>query len=113
MIVNPSIAPASITKSRSGSPLDLSSQCVKHRTPGVSRGVLGGTSLAGGRFFLLGSILGALVIQTLTTTIYAAGVAPEITLVVKGLVVLVVSILQSDKIKAAVGAVAAGGRRSP
>lgn len=68
--------------------------------------VLGGTSLAGGRFFLLGSILGALIIQTLTTTIYAAGVAPEVTLVVKGLVVLVVSILQSDKIKALVGTVA-------
>ncbi|TMQ07517.1 MAG: ABC transporter permease [Deltaproteobacteria bacterium] len=62
--------------------------------------VLGGTSLAGGRFFLLGSILGALIIQTLTTTIYAVGVAPEVTLVVKGLVVLAVSILQSERIKA-------------
>jgi len=62
--------------------------------------VLGGTALTGGRFFLLGSVLGALIIQTLTTTIYAAGVAPEVTLVVKGLVVFVVSILQSDKIKA-------------
>ena len=62
--------------------------------------MLGGTSLAGGRFFLLGSILGALIIQTLTTTIYAVGVAPEVTLVVKGVVVLAVSILQSDRIKA-------------
>jgi ribose/xylose/arabinose/galactoside ABC-type transport system permease subunit len=62
--------------------------------------VLGGTSLAGGRFFLLGSILGALIIQTLTTTIYAVGVAPEVTLVVKGLVVFGVSILQSDRVKA-------------
>ena len=75
--------------------------------------VLGGTSLAGGRFFLLGSIIGALIIQTLTTTIYAAGVAPEVTLVVKGLVVLVVSILQSDKIKALVGTAAAAKERSP
>jgi simple sugar transport system permease protein len=74
--------------------------------------VLGGTSLAGGRFFLFGSILGALIIQTLTTTIYAAGVAPEVTLVVKGLVVLVVSILQSDKIKALAGAAAAGKKPS-
>jgi galactofuranose transport system permease protein len=69
--------------------------------------VLGGTSLAGGRFFLLGSILGALIIQTLTTTIYAVGVAPEVTLVVKGLVVFAVSILQSERVKAALGG---GGR---
>ena len=65
--------------------------------------VLGGTSLAGGRFFLLGSILGALIIQTLTTTIYAVGVAPEVTLVVKGLVVFAVSILQSERVKAVLG----------
>lgn len=65
--------------------------------------VLGGTSLAGGRFFLLGSVLGALIIQTLTTTIYAVGVAPEVTLVVKGLVVFVVSILQSERLKALIG----------
>jgi simple sugar transport system permease protein len=68
--------------------------------------VLGGTSLAGGKFFLLGSLLGAVFIQTLTTTIYNTGVAPEITLVVKGLVVLVVSILQSDRMKTLIGAAA-------
>jgi simple sugar transport system permease protein len=72
--------------------------------------VLGGTALTGGRFFLLGSVLGALIIQTLTTTIYAAGVAPEVTLVVKGLVVFIVSILQSDKIKAMIGSAAPARR---
>jgi simple sugar transport system permease protein len=70
--------------------------------------VLGGTSLTGGKFYLLGSILGALLIQTLTTTIYAAGVAPEVTLVVKGVVVLAVSILQSERIQILIGAGAAG-----
>lgn len=65
--------------------------------------VLGGTSLAGGRFTLVGSILGALVIQLLTTTIYAAGVAPEITLVVKAIVVFAVSILQSERVRVWVG----------
>src|SRR5207244_2200256 len=38
---------------------------------------IGGTSLAGGRFYLIGSVLGAVIIQTLTTTILARGVAPE------------------------------------
>ena len=41
----------------------------------------GGTSLSGGRFTLAGSVLGALIIQTLTSTIYSAGVPPEVTLV--------------------------------
>ena len=61
--------------------------------------VLGGTSLAGGKFYLLGSMIGALIIQTLTTTIYAFNVAPEISQVVKALVVFAVSLLQSEKFR--------------
>ena len=61
--------------------------------------VFGGTSLAGGRFSLRGSILGALILQTLTHTIYSIGVPPQITLFVKGVVVLAVSILQSERIR--------------
>ena len=64
--------------------------------------VLGGTSLNGGRFFLLGSMVGALIIQTLTTTIYAFNVAPEIAQVVKALVVYAVSLLQSEVFRAKV-----------
>ncbi|OHD23195.1 MAG: sugar ABC transporter permease [Spirochaetes bacterium RBG_16_67_19] len=64
--------------------------------------VLGGTSLNGGRFFLLGSMVGALIIQTLTTTIYAFNVAPEIAQVVKALVVYAVSLLQSETFRARV-----------
>ncbi len=61
--------------------------------------VLGGTSLLGGRFSLRGSLLGALIIQTLTTSIYAFGIAPEVTLVVKACVVFAVSISQSPKLR--------------
>ncbi|GAA3465791.1 ABC transporter permease [Nonomuraea roseola] len=57
--------------------------------------VIGGTSLAGGRFSLAGTVLGALIIQTLTTTIYSIGVPPETTLLFKALVVTVVCLLQS------------------
>lgn len=56
---------------------------------------IGGTSLAGGRFYLLGSVLGAIVIQTLTTTILAQGVAPERTLVAKAFIVVGMCLLQS------------------
>jgi galactofuranose transport system permease protein len=61
--------------------------------------VLGGTSLNGGKFYLLGSLIGALIIQTLTTTIYAFNVAPEISQVVKAFVVYGVSLLQSERFR--------------
>lgn len=57
--------------------------------------VIGGTSLAGGRFSLSGTVLGALIIQTLTTTIYSIGVPPETTLLFKALVVTIVCLIQS------------------
>ena len=65
---------------------------------------LGGTALTGGRFTLAGSVLGALVIQTLTSTIYSIGVAPEVNLVVKAGVVFVVMLLQSAEFRAALRA---------
>lgn len=66
--------------------------------------VIGGNSLNGGRFYLSGTILGALIIQTLTTTIYSIGVPPEITLVVKAVVVLIVCLIQSEAFRLSVAA---------
>lgn len=66
--------------------------------------VIGGTSLAGGRFYLSGTLVGAIMIRTLTTTIYTMGVAPEITLVVKAFVVLAVCFIQSEAFRKAVAA---------
>lgn len=63
---------------------------------------IGGTSLAGGRFSLSGALIGALVIQTLTTTILTQGVAPELTLVVKAAVVIAVCLLQSEPFRATI-----------
>lgn len=62
---------------------------------------LGGTSLMGGRFSLAGSVLGALIIQTLTYAIYSVGVPPEVNLVVKAAVVFVVMLLQSPEFRQA------------
>ncbi len=61
--------------------------------------VLGGTSLNGGKFYLFGSMVGALIIQTLTTTIYAFNVPPEYAQIFKALVVYVVSLLQSERFR--------------
>jgi galactofuranose transport system permease protein len=72
--------------------------------------VLGGTSLNGGKFYLLGSMIGALIIQTLTTTIYAFNVAPEISQVVKAFVVYAVILLQSEKLRQRVAGFFGKGR---
>ncbi|MFI7699250.1 ABC transporter permease [Nonomuraea sp. NPDC049480] len=62
--------------------------------------VIGGTALSGGRFSLAGTVLGALIIQTLTTTIYSIGVPPETTLLFKALVVTAVCLIQSPSFRA-------------
>jgi galactofuranose transport system permease protein len=61
--------------------------------------VIGGTALTGGRFYPLGSIIGAILIQTLTTTILTKGVPVEFTLVVKAVVIIAVCLLQSEEFR--------------
>lgn len=58
--------------------------------------VVGGTALTGGRFYLLGSVVGALLIQTLTTTMYARNISADIAPVPKALVIIAVCLLQSE-----------------
>jgi simple sugar transport system permease protein len=61
--------------------------------------VIGGTSLAGGRYSLTGTLIGAFVIQTLTTTVYTIGIPPQTTLVFKAIVVIAVCLLQSPRVQ--------------
>jgi simple sugar transport system permease protein len=63
---------------------------------------IGGTSLFGGRFSIPASIIGALIIQSITTSLLAMGVVPQATLVVKSLVVVVICLAQSAKFKVAI-----------
>ncbi|ROR35248.1 simple sugar transport system permease protein [Kitasatospora cineracea] len=62
--------------------------------------VIGGTSLNGGRFSIGGTVIGALVIQTLSTTVYTIGIPPETTLVFKAAVVIAVCLVQSPQFRA-------------
>jgi galactofuranose transport system permease protein len=64
--------------------------------------VIGGTSLAGGRFSISGTIVGVLMIQSLTTSIYAMGVPPETSMLFKALVVTAVCLIQSPAFRAKV-----------
>ncbi len=66
--------------------------------------VIGGTALTGGRFSLLGALVGAIIIQTLSTTILMTtfrgqSVPPEFNLVIKAIVVLMVCLLQSGELR--------------
>jgi ribose/xylose/arabinose/galactoside ABC-type transport system permease subunit len=61
---------------------------------------LGGTALTGGKFNLAGTVLGALIIQTLTSTIYSLGVPPEVNLVFKAALIFIVMLLQSPDFRA-------------
>jgi simple sugar transport system permease protein len=60
--------------------------------------IIGGT-MWGGRFTIFGSIVGTLIIQSLTTTILTRGVAPEVTLVFKAFVIILVALIQSEKFR--------------
>ncbi len=73
--------------------------------------VIGGGSLAGGRIYLAMTVVGALIIQALTTLILTSGLPPEYNLVVKAVVVLAVLLLQSESARGAVlGAFSRRGR---
>jgi galactofuranose transport system permease protein len=63
---------------------------------------LGGTSLNGGRFSIAGTIVGALIIQTLTSLIYSSGVPPQVNMLVKALLVFAVMLLQSPEFRSEV-----------
>jgi simple sugar transport system permease protein len=57
--------------------------------------VLGGTSLTGGRANLVGSLIGAIFIQTLTIMLQMRGVITEHTLIIKAIVALAVCYMQT------------------
>ncbi len=59
--------------------------------------VIGGNSLLGGRFSLVASVLGALIIQTITVGIRLAGFPAEYNLVIKAVLVVVILVLQSPR----------------
>ncbi|WP_299840876.1 ABC transporter permease [uncultured Paracoccus sp.] len=62
--------------------------------------VIGGNSLLGGRFSIIASLIGALIIQTIDTGILLAGFPSEYNLVIKAGLVLVILVLQSPRIAA-------------
>ena len=61
---------------------------------------IGGNSLAGGKFKLSGSILGAYIIQALTITLYAMKVSSTAVKAYKAIVIIIIVVAGSPVVKA-------------
>ncbi len=61
--------------------------------------VIGGTLMAGGRFSLFASIMGALIIWAFTLTMYTIGMPADALKAAKAVLVLVVILLYSDQVR--------------
>lgn len=59
--------------------------------------VIGGASLMGGRFSLFLSIIGVLIIQTLTVTIIMSGIPPKFNLLIKASAIILILLMQSPR----------------
>ncbi|CAN3700639.1 Fructose import permease protein FruF [Microbacterium sp. MM2322] len=64
--------------------------------------VIGGTSLAGGKFSILGSTVGALLIATLNKTVLFLGVSAAATPAFKAIVIVLLVLLQSERVRTSV-----------
>ena len=73
--------------------------------------VVGGTSLAGGKFSIFGSVVGAVLIATLDKTVIFLGVSAAATPAFKAIVIVVLVLLQSDRIRELISSRA--GRTKP
>ncbi|MGH6762398.1 MAG: ABC transporter permease [Phyllobacterium sp.] len=61
--------------------------------------VIGGTSLLGGRFSIVASLMGAMIIQAINTGILLSGFPPEFNLIIKAAIIIVILVLQSPTVQ--------------
>ena len=61
--------------------------------------VIGGTALTGGRYYLGATLIGVLILQTMTTTILSSGLPVQFTHIVKALVVILVMLVMSPQFR--------------
>jgi simple sugar transport system permease protein len=72
--------------------------------------VLGGGSLNGGRVYIFNTLIGVLIIQSLTTSILVSGLPPEYNLIVKAIVVFLCLLLQARPARQALSGLVRGKR---
>jgi ribose/xylose/arabinose/galactoside ABC-type transport system permease subunit len=64
--------------------------------------VVGGTSLLGGRFSIIASLAGAMIIQAVNTGILLSGFPPEFNLIIKAAIIVIILVIQSPRMRAGV-----------
>ena len=75
---------------------DSNNAGVNYEMDAILAVVLGGTSMTGGKFSLTGTIIGSLIIRTITTLVYYFGIASESIMAFKAAIILVVIVIQSE-----------------
>lgn len=60
---------------------------------------IGGTSTSGGRFSIGASMIGALIVQSITTTLYAVGVSAQVLPLIKAIVVIAICLIQAEEFR--------------
>jgi simple sugar transport system permease protein len=60
---------------------------------------IGGTSTAGGRFSIGASMIGSLIVQSITTTLYAVGVPAQVLPLIKAVVVIAICLVQAEEFR--------------
>lgn len=78
---------------------DSNNAGVNYEMDAILAVVLGGTSMTGGKFSLTGTIIGSLIIRTITTLVYYFGVTSESIMAFKAVIILVVIIIQSEPVR--------------
>ncbi|MBF4461201.1 MULTISPECIES: ABC transporter permease [unclassified Rathayibacter] len=75
--------------------------------------VIGGTSLAGGKFNITGAAVGAILIATLDKTVVFLGVSSSATPAFKAIVIVALCLLQSERVRSAFKSRREARRRAP
>ena len=77
---------------------DSNNAGVNYEMDAILAVVLGGTSMTGGKFSLVGTIIGSLIIRTITTLVYYFGITSESIMAFKAVIILIVIVIQSEPV---------------
>ncbi|WP_139790389.1 ABC transporter permease [Rhizobium rhizosphaerae] len=75
--------------------------------------VVGGNSLLGGRFSIIASLIGAMIIQAVNTGILLSGFPPEFNLIIKAAIIVLILLIQSPRLSHLVAFVRPAGPAAP
>lgn len=81
---------------------DSNNAGVNYELSAILAVVIGGTSMAGGKFSLAGTVLGSLILQTIISLVLFLGIVSEAILAFEAMVIAVVIVIQSEPVRKAI-----------